>query len=173
MKTAEQQRRDAAVQMIATAWSNLAAWRPVDMRNLRVVIKRRSGWSSSGCCTTSRAHGAVDVVVRLGSDEADGLAVLLHELTHAAVQRRGGDGHDALFRATLRAAALEVLGVAVPDAPATRGSRAVRRSLTCLVADAFRERWQLRLGDGRREDRADDAEADAEESESEMMRRCA
>lgn len=168
---AEQKRRAAGIQVITAAWSGLAAWHPVDMRNLRVVVKFRDGWYSSGHCQSHREHGVVEVVVRLGRDEADGLAVLLHELTHAAVQRRGGDGHDALFRATLRAAALEVLGVSIPDAPGTRASRSVRRSLTCLVADAFRDRWRLKLGDGRREEREDDADVDDEAPKA--VRRCA
>lgn len=138
----KRQQRATALQVIAASWCSLRAWQPVDMRGVKVKVKFRRGWGSSGHATTSRAHGQVEVIVRLGEDEADGLAVLLHELAHVAAQRRGHDGHDKGWRAIFRAAALEVTGEEVVD----QGGNC---QLTGLVADAIRRKWQLKLSAGR------------------------
>ncbi len=129
---------------VAASWYTLAAWRPVDMRNVRLAVKFRPGWCSTGLCRTSARDGVVDVLVRLGADRADGMAALLHELAHAAAQRRGHSGHDAGWRRILIAAAFEVLGVRISD-------EGGNRPLTDRVADAFRDKWQLKLGAGHRE----------------------
>lgn len=136
------QRRTVAIQMIAVSWCNLRAWQPVDMRSVHVAVKFRKGWASTGSALVSKTHGQVDIIVRLGVDEADGLATLLHELAHVAAQRRGHEGHDGGWRDIFRAAALEVLGEEVVDG----GSNLV---LTDRVADAFRRKWRLQLAPGR------------------------
>lgn len=152
MNDPARQQRAIALQFIAGSWRNLAAWRPVDMRGVRVVVKFRRRWASTGVAATSRAHGQAEVIVRLGEDEADGLATLLHELAHVAAQRRGCDGHDAGWRAIFRAAAQEVVGEEIADVRANL-------ALTDLVADAIRRKWQLQLAAGRTVRRAED-EAD-------------
>lgn len=148
-----QEQRTAALQFIAAAWLNLSAWRPVDLRGVRVAVKfRRQRWASTGLASTSRAHGQADVIVRLGEDEADGLAALLHELAHVAAARRGHSGHDRGWREIFRAAAREVTGEEIADVRANV-------ALTDLVADAIRRKWQFEMAAGRTTRAAED-EAD-------------
>ena len=138
------QQRATALRVIATSWCGLRAWYPVDMRGVQVEVKFRRGWGSTGQATTSRTHGQADVIVRLGEDEADGLATLLHELAHVAAQRRGYDGHDQGWRSIFRAAVLEVFGEEIVD----QGGNI---PLTSRVADAFRRKWRIQLSAGQPE----------------------
>lgn len=149
-KSSRQEQRAAALQFIAAAWLNLSTWRPVDLRGVRVAVKfRRQRWASTGLAATSTRHGQADVIVRLGEDEAHGLATLLHELAHVAAARRGHSGHDRGWHEIFRAATREVTGEEILDARANI-------ALTDLVADAIRRKWQFQMAAGRTTRSAED-----------------
>jgi predicted HD phosphohydrolase len=153
MSQVRNDQRAAAVKIVAASWSVLQAWKPVDMRSIELDVKFRKGWGSTGVTRISRQHGHAQVIVRLGTDEADGLATLLHELAHVAAQRRGHDYHDAGWKNIFRQAATEVLSMEIPE----ERSNLV---LTDRVAQAFREKWRLQLSEGRMESRKSDEDVD-------------
>jgi hypothetical protein len=81
------------------------------------------------------AERRISVTAYPGIRAGDALEVLLHELVHIAVGRRGRSWHGRLFRSTLAQAMLEAYGVSVA---ATNGS------IHGAYAEALERRLRMR-----------------------------
>lgn len=95
--------------------SHFAAAPPVI--DITVATKGRP-CRSTGRLTLARGLASIHIVIGLGADRADVAVAVLHELSHAFA----GAGHHRRWRQTLRAAAIQMFGIAVAQRiPELRG----------------------------------------------------
>lgn len=109
-------RQRAILRTWAEHWRVLRAWgRPLE--EVEIVFRDRDGWGSTGLAQRC-GNGDRTAIVRAGSDMADALVTILHELAHLAVLDHVGHG-DA-WRERYAEAVLEVTGIQISTEGAIR-----------------------------------------------------
>jgi len=121
----------AVLRLWAVKWRALNAWENLQVRPTALIIRRGSKKKNTSGHAYPSGHGRGRIIITAGSDGADALATLLHEMAHL---RAGPNAaHGPRWRGFFLEAAREVTGQTID------GTLANRFDVHDAVTEAMRE----------------------------------